>query len=96
MAKSTLVETMKAYREAAAEVTALEKKKGALKDTILEEMEARGVKTLVAGEYVATLSTYDRESVALKELVQEFGRDLLKEKKLLNTYPVQSLKVDKT
>ena len=95
--------TLEEYRKVSKAYKEAEDRKAVLKGIILEEIEVRGIpkvkgektttKTLVVDEYQAVVSSYDRESVSLDELVKEFGRDLLKEKKLLNAYPVESLKV---
>ena len=88
-------ELCKEYKETAEAVKQAEDRKKALKEAILEEMGVRGVTILEAQEYTAILSTYEKESIGLKETLAEFGRDILEAKKLINKYPVETLKVTK-
>lgn len=93
LTKNQVDKVAKEYRDIAEQVKALETRKGKLKDTLLEEIGVKGGSVLEGEKFVAVLSTYNRESVALKELLAEFGRELLESKKLLNSYPVNSLTV---
>ena len=106
MSNVDLKEKLKQYRALKKAHTEAEKALGPLKSDILDEMEVRGIKevqgekskskTMLVDEYAAVVTSYDREGVSLDELVKEFGRDLLEAKKLLNSYPVASLKVSLT
>ena len=106
MANVDLKKILKEYKEVARTFKTAEDRKAELKDSIIEEMEVRGIpyvqgeksktKTVEVDGYAAVLTTFGKESVKLAELVKEFGRDLLESKKLINAYPVESLKVDIT
>jgi hypothetical protein len=93
MANADLKKVLAEYKAVSTAFKLAEERRAVLKDAITSEMEARGVKVVEVDDYTAVLSTHTRESVSLDELVQEFGRDLLKAKKLINAYPVESLKV---
>jgi hypothetical protein len=90
-----MLKTLKEYREKADKVKVLEAETKALKDAILTEMAVNGAQVLEAGDYVAVLSTHNRENLSLAETLKEFGRELLEAKKLLHTSPVNVLKVTK-
>lgn len=95
MTNVELNKTLKNYQVVSEEVKALELQKEALKNAIKEVFEVRGVKKLETENYTAVLSEFTRESIMLKETLQEFGRDLLEEKNLINAYPVEVVKVTK-
>lgn len=95
MVKNSMLKTLKEYREKADKVKVLEAETKALKDAILTEMAVNGAQVLEAGDYVAVLSTHNRENLSLAETLKEFGRELLEAKKLLHTSPVNVLKVTK-
>lgn len=95
MTNVELNKTLKNYQVVSEEVKALELKKEALKNAIKEVFEVRGVKKLETENYTAVLSEFTRESIMLKETLQEFGRDLLEAKNLINAYPVEVVKVTK-
>jgi len=95
--------TLKEYKTVSEVLKKAEDRKKALKAAILEEIEVRGIpyvqgessktKTVEVEEYAAVVTTFDRDSVSLDELVKEFGRDLLNSKKLINSYPIEQLRV---
>ena len=95
MDNATLNKTLAEYKKATDAKVKAETKAKALKGAIVEALELRGVTVAETEEYTAILSTYSRESIMLKETLEEFGREILESKKLLNTYPVEKLTVKK-
>jgi uncharacterized protein (DUF2344 family) len=93
--KNSLAETLQAYKTKAEMVKGLEAEIKALKSAIVDEMDINGVKVLEAGDYVACLSTHNRENLSLAETLKEFGREILEAKNLLHSSPVNVLKVSK-
>lgn len=102
-ANADIKKVLAEYRTVAEAFKKAEDRKAELKAIILEEVEVRGIpkvlgkksetRTLDVDGLSAVVTSYDRESIALEEAVRTFGRDLLEAKKLINAYPVESLKV---
>ncbi|VVB53334.1 Uncharacterised protein [uncultured archaeon] len=102
-ANADIKKVLAEYRQVASAFTKAEKRKAELKAVILEEIEVRGIpkvkgeksdsRTMDVDGLSAVVTSYDRDSISLEETIREFGEDLLKAKKLINTFPVESLKV---